>query len=367
MSTAIKNARFAYNNYLDATTLSATAAKAGYPLSNAVSGIRSKLYKAENRFEIHSKNCQVHIDATTYKIAEGTYSEAQLITAFNAAVDDPLAPVPVVIPATLSKVANGFKITSTSGSKTFKLGNQTDSVWSTLGFLTTADKIGTSIEADEMRHNNGAWIKVDLGMPQNLDFAALLPPANEAFSCSAASIKMQGNNIDYWLDDFPVNLDFEVSDQGAFFAGDPSQPCRYWRIFIDDPTNDAIEIAVAWMGSAVICSNTNIATGFTRSREDTSVKLVSENGTFYIDRRPKVLTLSSISVQLLRAEELLEMEQLFYDLGIEKPFFLCIDPKKQVSSNLAQMTHYVAATNALQLQHVLRDYYNLSIELREVL
>ena len=162
-------------------------------------------------------------------------------------------------------------------------------------------------------------------------------------------------------------MDFEVSQEGAFFAGDVSQPCRFWRMFVNDVKNDAAEISVTWMGSAVICSNTNIATGFTRSREDTSIKLVSENGTFYVDRRPKVLSLSSVSVQLLRAEELLEIEQLFYDLGIEKPFFLCIDPKKQVSSNLAQMTHYVAATNALQLQHVLRDYYNLSIELREVL
>ena len=121
------------------------------------------------------------------------------------------------------------------------------------------------------------------------------------------------------------------------------------------------------MGSSVIPQNTNIATGFTRSREDTSIKLVSENGTFYIDRRPKVLSLSSISVQLLKDDDLMEIEQLFYDLGIEKPFFLCIDPKKQVSLKLSQMTHYLAVTSPLDLQHVLRGYYNLSIQLREVI
>lgn len=358
MNTAIKNARFAYNNYLDAPTLSATAAKAGYPLSNAISGIRSKFYKPENLFEVGEKNCKVYIDAATYTIAAGSYTKAQLITAFNTATS--------AAGATLS-IGDGERFNvNFATSKTLNISNQTNAAWHMLGFLGTADRTGTGLPADERRFNTGFWMKIDLKLPQPVDFAALIAPANEVFSCNTANIKLQGNNIDLW-DTPTVELDFDVSQEGAFFAGDPSQPCRFWRIFVDDIKNDAAQIAVAWMGSAVICNNTNIATGFTRSREDTSVKLVSENGTFYIDRRPKVLSLSSISVQLLRADELLEMEQLFYDLGIEKPFFLCIDPKKQVSSNLAQMTHYVAATNALQLQHVLRDYYNLSIELREVL
>lgn len=358
MSTPIKNARFAYNNYLDAVTLSATSSQTGYPVSNCVNSIRSKLYKPQNLFEIHSKNSKIYIDSVTYDMPLGTYTSAELIAEFN------LIPS---IDCTLNFSDTGFSLTSNSTDKTFNFSNQTDAIWSTLGFLKTLDETKMSVTADEIRFNSGVWIKVDLGMPQNMDFAALLPVANEAFSCNTAMIKMQGNNIDYWLDDIPVNLDFEVSDEGAFFSGNPSQPCRYWRIFIDDTTNDAIEIAVAFMGSAVICNNTNIATGFIRTREDTSIKLVSENGTLYIDRRPKVLSLSSVSVQFLRADELLEMEQLFYDLGVEKPFFLCIDPSKQVSSKLAQMTHYVSATNPLQLQHVIRDYYNLSIELREVL
>lgn len=358
MSTAIKNARFAYNNYFDAVTLSATTAQAGYPVSNAINSVRSKLYKPQNLYEVDEKNCKVYIDASTHTIASGTYTSAQLITAFNAACS--------ASGATLA-VGDGARwIINFGSSKTLKISNQINAAWNMLGFLGTTDRTGTGLSADERRYNTGFWLEVDLKLPQIVDFASLIGPNGEVFSCNTAKIKLQGNNLDLWQEP-PVSMDFEVSGEGAFFAGEVSQPCRFWRIFVNDVKNDAATIAVAWMGSSVVCHNTNIATGFNRTRQDTSVKLISENGTFYIDRRPKALELSSISVQLLRAEELLEMEQLFYDLGIEKPFFICIDPKKQVSSNLAQMTHYVSVTSPLQLQHVLRDYYNLSIELREVL
>lgn len=356
MSTAVKNARFAYNNYLDAPTLQTPASQAGYPFSNALSSVRSKLWKPQDLFTVHSKNCKIYIDASTYTIPDGSYTKAQLVTQINSV----LTGVGTLLVGTGDRFALNL-----GTSKTLKLSNQTDAAWEMLGYMGIGDRTGTFISADERRYRTEVIIKVDLGLPQLVDFGAMLAPAGEVFKCNTATIKMQGNNIDQW-DAMPVDLEFEVSGEGAFFSETPSQPCRFWRIVIEDLTNDAIEIAQIFIGSAVICSNTNIATGFTRQREDTSIKLVSENGTFYIDRRPKVLSLSNMSVQFLKDDELIEMEQLFYDLGIEKPFFLCIDPKKQVSSMLSQMTHYVAVTSPLQLQHVLRGYYNLSVELREV-
>ena len=95
--------------------------------------------------------------------------------------------------------------------------------------------------------------------------------------------------------------------------------------------------------------------------------MFSEAGQLYVDRRPKVLSLSSLSVQFLKESELVEIEQLFYDLGTDVPFFLCIDPTTAVSTSMSQMTHYVAVTSSFSLQHVLNSYYNLSFSLREVL
>jgi hypothetical protein len=145
------------------------------------------------------------------------------------------------------------------------------------------------------------------------------------------------------------------------------QPCRFWRIFIDDKTTQVISAAVLYLGTAVIPQNTNIATGFSRQMSDQSNRLYSESGALYVDRRPKVLSLTSLGVQFLNDDDLAEIEQLFYDIGVENPFFLCIDPAVKVSKKLSDMTHYVYVTSDVELQHIIRGYYNISVEVREVL
>ena len=359
MTTVNKNARFSFNNYLDASTLSSSGDIAGYPATNLFHALRGKLWKASNVFEIHDKNCKVYINASTYTLATGSYTRAQLLTEFNTKC--------AAAGATMT-VGDYDKLRITFlSSKTLKLSNQVNAIWETIGFLSTTDRTGLVLQGDERRYNSGVWIKVDLGFPQEVNFAALIAANGEVFKSSTASIRLQGNNLDIWTETIPVDEEFEVSGEGAFIAPSDKQPCRFWRIFIDDVTNDNIQAAVGYIGSSVIPQNTNIATGFNRIREDQSARLISESGAVYVDRRPKVLSLTSLGVQFLKDDELIEMEQLFYDLGVEKPFFLCIDPEKNVSTNLSQMTHYVAVTSPLQLQHVLRGYYNLSVELREVI
>lgn len=359
MTTAATNARFSFNNYLESPFLESSGDKAGYPAANIYHALRGKLWKPSNVYEIHAKNCKVYINAATYTLAVGTYTSATLITEFN---------LKCTAAGAVLSLGDGDRWRITFGaSKTLNISNQTDSIWDTLGFLGTTDRTGTILQGDKPRYNTGSWLKIDLGLPQECNFAAIIGEANSIFGSSTATIKLQGNNLDYWLDPLPVDLEMEVSDQGAFIAPVDAQQCRFWRIFIDDRGNNDAKYAVAYLGSSVIPQNTNIATGFNRNREDQSVRLYSEAGALYVDRRPKVMSLSSLGVQFLKDDELIEMEQLFYDLGVENPFFLCIDPQKQVSGSLAQMTHYVAVTSPLQLQHVLRGYYNLAVELREVL
>lgn len=353
--TSIKNARFSYNNWFDGTTIQASSVLSGYPAANLVDPIRSKLWKAEGVFEISAQNNKVYINGTTYTVAAGSYNLASLITAFNTATSK-----------TLSRNPLGRFVITSGVSCTLNLSNQTDAIWDVLGYLTTADIVGTSFTADEKRYSTGEWLKVDMGLPQLPNFAALIPEANAVFKCSLSNIRLQGNNLDIW-DTPPVDEAFEVSDQGAFIAPNDVQPCRFWRILIDDKINPNIQAAVAYVGTSVIPENTNVAVGFSRNRIDQSVALYSEAGALYVDRRPKVMSLTSLGVQFLQDDDLEAMEQLFYDLGLEKPFFICIDPSKAVSSSLAKMTHYVAVTSPLQLQHVLRGYYNLSVEIREVL
>lgn len=359
MTVSNQNARFCFNNWLDSGSFTSTPAQSGYPTSNLYDPIRSKLWKASLTFEIPSTANKFYINGTTKTVPVGSYSKSSLTTAINALITG-------VATVGTTDAGKFYFDSLTASDITLNISNQANSIWNILGYYGTSDRSGPIVYADEQRHSTGEWFKIDLGLPQIADFSAILPEANSVFKMRTSRIRLQGNNLDIW-ENPPVDLDYEVNDFGAFIAPNNAQPCRFWRIFIDDKKNPNVEAAVMYLGSAVIPTNTNISTGFTRIREDLSVKLVSESGAVYVDRRPKQLALSSVQIMYLKDDELEEMEQLFYDLGVEKPFFLCIDPRNNVSSKLSQMTHYVSVTSPLQLQHVLRGYYNLAVELREVI
>lgn len=350
------NARFCFNNWVDTGTLSASSSHASYPSTNLVGGIRSKVWQAGGLFEISATNNKVYINSTTYSLTVGSYTSATLITHFNS-----------VTGVTLSRNSVGRFVITLGGSGTLNLSSTTTSIWSTLGFLTSADLTGTVFTADERRYSTSEWIKADIFQPQRAHFAAVIPPANTVFSATTATVYLQGNNVDVWTSP-QVNEQMEVSSNGAFLAPSADlEPCRYWQVKIVDVKNSAIQVAVVYIGTATINTNTNLAVGFTRNRVDPSVRLFSEGGQLYTDRKPRVLTITGASVQYLKDTELKDMEQLAYDLGTGRPFFLCMDPLKQVSTTLDQMTHYVEVDAEVQFNHVLNSYYNFSFTLREVL
>jgi hypothetical protein len=350
------NALFCDNNYFDNGSITASSALSDYPATNLFSTIRSRLWKPSGIFEISASNNKVYINGTTYTIPVLTYTVSTLITAFNLATGK-----------TLSRNSLGRFVITLGASGTLNLATTTNAIWDALGYLGSSNLTGTVFTADERRYSTGEWLKIDMGIAQRADFAALIMPANEKFSAPNAVIKLQGDNLDIWNSP-AVNLTMAISADGSFIAPpDTTQLCRFWRILITDRTNNALSFAVAHIGSAKVLSNTNIATGFSRNREDQSIQMYSEAGQLYVDRRPKVTRLSSVQIQMLKESELIEIEQLFYDLGNNVPFFLCLDPKLVVSTSLSQMTHYVAVTGGFSLSHVIASYYNFSVELREYL
>lgn len=350
------NARFCFNNWIESGSFTSSSSQSSYSSTNLVSGIRSKVWKANGLFEISATNNKVYINGTTYTLTVGSYSATTLITHFNT-----------ITSQTLSRNGLGRFVITLGSSGTLNLSSTSNAVWSTLGFLTSSDLTGTVFTADERRYNTSEWIKVDMLQPQVAQFAAVIPPANTVFSAPTADIYLQGNNTDVW-DNPQVNIAMSVDSTGAYAAPNVSdKPCRYWRVKFVDVKNSDISAAVVYIGDATINTNTNFAVGFNRNRVDQSAKLYSENGTMYVNRQPRFMTITGASVQLLKGQELIDMEQLFYDLGTGRPFFICIDPSLAVSTSLGQMTHYVEVDSEPSFQHVLNSYYNLSFTLREVI
>jgi hypothetical protein len=277
-----------------------------------------------------------------------------LITAFNTATGQ-----------TLSRNSLGRFVITLGASGTLDLATTTNAIWSVLGFLGSSNLSGTAFTADERRYSTGEWLLVDMGTPQQANFAALIPPAEESFTASAATIKLQANNVLDWTSP-PVDAAMSVDSKGAFYSvPDTTAAYRYWRILIDDIKNDAIAVAVAYIGDGVIPTSTNISSGFSRNYEDQSVVMQSENGQLFVDRRPRRLNLSTVQVQMLQGTDLVELEQLVFDLGVGRPFFLVIDPSVAVSNSLSEMTHYVFVDQPPSFQHIFRGYYNLNISLKE--
>lgn len=350
-----KNARFCFNSWVDSTSVTASSSHTDFPLSNLTGDRRSSVWKPSYIFEITSANNKVYLNGSTYTVTSGTYTVAQLITAFNSATSQTLA----------RNSAGKFTITL-GGSGTFNFSTTTSSIWDTLGFLTTTDATGTVATADECRYSTGEWLKIDVGVPQSPTFAAFIGPANTVFSMSTSTIKLQGNNLDVWSSP-AVNLTMEVSALGAYLAPNDAEACRYWRVFIDDQANNSMSASVLYVGDSVVTENTNITSGLVRQYNDPSIRMVSEGGQVYTDVRPKFLSIGSLGITFLKEDDLEDIEQLIYDLGSSQRFFLCIDPSSAVSSALDKMTHYVTIDGSAALQHVFGKYYNLSFQLREVL
>ncbi len=350
-----KHTRFCFNNFFEDGTISVSSAQNAYPKENLYSPVKGRKWRSEGIFEITDQNNKVYINGSTFTLTNGSYIASQLITHFNS-----------VTSQTLSRNSFGRFIITLGASGTLNLSNQTNAIWSTIGFLTTSDLTGTAFTADERRYNSGEWIQADLGVPQIVEFAALLPATETAFSMSNGTIKLQGNNVDVWTAP-PVDLSFEVSSVGAFLV--PSQevqPCRYWRIFIDDVKNPMVEACVAYMGGSLFAVNTNLSVGFSRTFVDPSIKSYSESQQVYVERRTRYKTVTNCQVQYLKDSDRLNFENLFYELGQGRPFFVVIDPETQVSSSLKDLTYYCEVDGDPVFQHIISGYHSLQFNLREI-
>lgn len=357
--TACRRAMFCYNNFLD-STLTYSSQTSGYPASNVYNAVRSRTWKPSGLFEMTSANNTVYVNSTNFEVPVGTYTFATLATAFGTASGG--------LSLTLSRNStSGIVTISSASSFTLNLSSTTDAIWNSLGFLSSTDISGPSLSGNEARWNNGEWLKIDMGIPQVPDFACLIPVNGEAFGLlPGGAVYLQGNNVDLWVS--PQESErMSVDYKGAFIAPEDLEPCRYWRILIQDYANNAIKVAQAYIGTAYIPVNTNISTGFARASRDLSIRSFSENGTMFVDRRPKNLFVSSLQMQYAKDDDRTDFEQLMYDLGNENPFYLVIDPAVAIADSLSDMTHYVTLDSDATFTHVINDYFSASLSVREVI
>lgn len=365
--TTNKNIRFMHNNFLpDGFTYSSQ--QTAFPASNVYGGSRSRVWRPTGNFEITATNNLIYINDGSNKTATLTaasYTPAALATH----VQTQLNAVSTSWTCTYSTTTFKFTI-GRSGSGTIRQTQTTNAAWDTLGYTFGTDLTGTTFTADEQRNHTSEWFKCDLGVPQVAGFVGLIGSIETPFSLTeSATLKIQANNIDLWTAP-PLNYDIPINGIGAMkFLDDNESSYRYWRILIIDRLNTlgptGIEIGYAYIGDYKTMTNTNIQVGFSKSYRDPSNVQESETGVLFIENRPRYLTISSAEIALLNGTEYDELEQLFYDVGVRTPFFVSLDPTLGVSRAITDLTRLMIMDDVPTMQHVIRDYYNISFNMRE--
>lgn len=365
-----KKVRFFSNNFLE-TNFTYSSQQTSFPALNSINKSRSKVWKPAGNFEITSSNNKLYINDgsdKTVTLTVGSYTYATLASHIQTQLNAASSNWTVTYANTTTFK---FTVNRSSGTAILRLSVTTDAVWDTIGFTGSVDLSTPAFIADEQRNHTSEWVKCDMGVPQVATFAAIISEVDEIFTLSASAVvKCQANNIDYWVTP-PVDITIPVGDISAMklLDDDNTATYRYWKFEVIDRLNfrgpEGLKFAYIYVGDHTTVTLTNIATGFVKELTDPSNLLQSESGALFFEERPRYLTINNASIQLLAGSERAELEQLFYDVGVRDPFFISIDPGVCVTESLEELTRFVIMIRPPTLAHVIRDYYNISFEMRE--
>jgi hypothetical protein len=366
MTTENTRIRFANNNFLVAgATITSSTFNTSYPIANIYDSRRGVYGSFRGNFLVVSTNKKIYINdgsAKTITLTEAEYTGATLAshiqTQLNASSSN--------WTCTYSSTTYKFTISRSSGTDDLVLSTTTDAAWDLLG-ITGSVQTTCPYTSDESRIHSHEWILVDLGLQHEIGLAGLVGPLGTELGLSAtATVKIQGNNVDSWSAP-TVDMAMSVNDIGSFAFPDATH--RYWRLYIQDRENTdgptALKIGSASISSTVELTSVNIANGFTMGFQDNADVFVSDSGARYFNTKPKPFYLSG-ELQAAFGSQRRELEQFFFDFGVSEPFFISIDPKLCVFANHTEVTKLVRFSEMPSLQHIIRDYFNVSLSVIEV-
>lgn len=372
---AFSRIRFCGNNFLenDGVTLSAASAMNGFPASNLLHPRRSKVTRTNGHFEVTSANKNIYINDGSDKtaaIAEGAYtSPDDLADAVQTALND----VSSSWTCSYSTSTYKFTIDRSSGTKTLRKSQTSNAAWSLLGYLGSSDE--DAGEADEARNHTSERWTVDLGTAMAVTFFACIGPKSAPFSISAtATAKLYASNVNSWASP-ALTVDLTVTPEGIFaFLGDDGADTtyRYWRFEFEDKTNtvgpQGFKLGHLYLGDYVSIAGRNVTPGgWSIYEEDPSVVIESEGGALFHDLRTKYRVFNGLLIDQIPQASRLELEQMFHNVGISKPFYFTIDPLLSQTASFTEWGGYVRFMDRPEFTHVIKNYFEMSLSLREAL
>lgn len=372
----IKNIRFCDNNFAELITsqIDYSSQLASFPFSNAINKFRSKVWKPSGCFVITTSNSKLYINDGTDKTVTLTAAKYTTPALLASHIQTKLNAASSNWTVTYNSIAGTyrFKISNT-GSVSLRFSQTTDAVWNTIGYTYSTDQTGTDFTANEQRNHTSEYAIFDMGYQAQMLFFAVIGPLQSEFPISSsATIKLYANNLNEWSAP-PFELNLTRLDGGIFQFMDAIADTRYryWKFEIVDKLNplgpEGLSIGHIFIGDYITLTTRNTNRGFTKSQIDPAQVFESENGALYFDEKTKYTNFDSMAMSYLDKNDKDTMEGLFRRLGKTTPLYVSIDPTKEITNDIDELTKYVVFNESPKFQHIIYDKFTMSLSFREVL
>jgi len=176
---------------------------------------------------------------------------------------------------------------------------------------------------------------------------------------ASATVKIQANTTDSW--DSPAFEATLTTINNDIMITHFDKTYRWWRIYIDDDTNDDgfISLGRVFLGSYFQPSR-YIHEGYTLSRIDPSALALTEGGQISSIQRTKYRRLTYLFSGMTSSDKT-SFEAMFASRGLAKDLFVCDD-----TDNAQSNTYYVRLANDLEIRHLTGDKFEIAITPEEL-
>lgn len=362
------NIMFCNANLLEnAYSVTASTQTTGYELTKALNYNRQQTWKPTGRFLIDATNNLIYINDGSNKTATVAVSDYATGAALGTAMQTALNAVSSSFTVTYTN--NRFTI-SRGSSFTLRLSQTTNSIAYSIGFTSITDTVTTSASANERRcHYPYEEISIDFGFNLAIDAFIMIGKLTEEFQISqGATINILANNINSFTSP-QLSLNAEINDEGAFcFFGNFESAYRYWKIRIQDfqnPLGSSFEISNIYLGQGLFLEYRNVSTGFEFVLNDTTAMSESESGVKYFDENYKFYNFAGLNFAILDPTNKDILLKLFQDQGISRPFYLCVDPGKQISNEISHLNRLMRFSDSPRFQQVFFKYFTVNANFTE--
>jgi hypothetical protein len=196
------------------------------------------------------------------------------------------------------------------------------------------------------------------------------PEENPTVILNEADIRLQANATNVWsapaVDiDLSGSIDENFAVLSHFFSS--SQNYRYWRLYIDNPTNQLgfLEISKIYLGKATILTQPPSIGVRIREGED-GAKAYTAYGQLYADTYPSRRSMSLEYKALTEADKNL-VRDIYRRVGQVKPVFTTVDNGETIFSEKEEYVFYGYIADSYAQTQVFINYFDLGFTIEEAL